>query len=102
MSEQAAAVFLERGRVALVDGTEYDPPAGSGCVRLNGTIPAIGSTPRVGFKPTRPQYAAGMRAEPSVSVPSAAAQYPAASAAAEPPLDPPGLHPGARGFSVRP
>lgn len=35
VSEQAAAVFLERGRVALVDGTEYDPHAGAGWARLN-------------------------------------------------------------------
>ena len=50
----------------------------------------------VGLKPTTPQQAAGMRIEPPESVPSAASASPRATAAAEPPLDPPAMRPGAR------
>ena len=46
--------------------------------------------PKVGFKPTCPHTAAGIRIEPPVSLPNAPAQQPATTAAAEPPLDPPG------------
>ena len=38
-----------------------------------------------------PQYAAGERIDPPVSVPSAPAQRCAATAAPEPPEDPPGI-----------
>ena len=38
--------------------------------------------------------------EPAVSVPSAPRQCPAASAAAEPPLEPPGIRPRSQGFDV--
>ena len=41
-----------------------------------------------------PQHDAGQRIEPPVSVPGAAATMPAASAAAEPPLEPPGTRVG--------
>ena len=40
--------------------------------------------------PTMPQSAAGWRMEPPVSLPSAHSASPAATAAAEPPLEPPG------------
>jgi DNA-binding LacI/PurR family transcriptional regulator len=43
-----------------------------------------------------PQYAAGIRIEPPVSVPSASAQAPAATSAAEPPEDPPEVRAGSR------
>ena len=43
-----------------------------------------------------------MRIEPPVSVPSAASARPAASAAAEPPLEPPDVRPGAAGFGTVP
>src|ERR1700742_567864 len=46
--------------------------------------------PYVGFKPTMPQNAAGWRIEPPVSVPVAPRQRFAATAAAEPPEEPPG------------
>jgi len=39
----------------------------------------------------RPQWEAGIRIEPPPSVPWASGRMPAATAAAEPPLDPPGL-----------
>src|SRR5258707_13326058 len=44
----------------------------------------------VGFMPPRPVRAAGWRIEPPVSVPTAPRQRPAATAAAEPPDEPPG------------
>ncbi len=43
----------------------------------------------MGFSPTMPQYAAGIRIDPPVSVPRAKSQTPAATSAAEPLLDPP-------------
>ena len=49
-----------------------------------------------------PQHAAGMRIEPAVSVPTASLTMPAAIAAAEPPLEPPGMRDGAAGFTTRP
>ena len=49
-----------------------------------------------------PQYAAGIRIEPPVSVPSASAQAPAATSAAEPPEDPPEVRAGSRGLRVSP
>ena len=37
----------------------------------SGKTPSIGTSPYVGFSPMTPQYAAGIRIEPPVSVPSA-------------------------------
>src|SRR5215470_11275813 len=45
--------------------------------------------PRDGFKPTRPHSLAGMRIEPPPSLACAIGTKPAATAAAEPPLEPP-------------
>ena len=58
------------------------------CVWLIGTIPLRETSPTVGFSPTRPFMDDGQLIEPSVSVPMAAAAMPAATAAAEPELDP--------------
>ncbi len=49
-----------------------------------------------------PQQAEGIRIDPAVSVPTESSTMPAATAAAEPPLDPPGLRDGAAGFTTRP
>ena len=49
-----------------------------------------------------PQCAAGWRTEPPVSVPSAAAIAPAATAAAGPPDEPPAIRVGSSGFRVGP
>ena len=68
----------------------------------SGKTPSIGTRPCVGLKPTIPQHAAGMRIEPPVSVPSAASHRPAASAAAEPPLEPPGMRSGSSGLTTSP
>ena len=59
-------------------------------------------TPFVGLSPARPQNAAGIRMEPPPSVAVAIAAMPAASAAPEPPLDPPGDQSVPHGFVVVP
>src|SRR5206468_12340525 len=72
--------------------------------------PAIGSPrsgpnetrPRDGFKPTRPHSLAGMRIEPPPSFACAAGTSPAATDAAEPPLEPPVERLGSHGFLVGP
>jgi len=65
-------------------------------------MPSVGTNPYVGFNPTTPQHAAGMRIEPPVSVPSAASARPRTSAAADPPDEPPGVSAGKRGFGTTP
>ena len=50
----------------------------------------LGVRPRLGLSPTRPQADAGMRIEPPPSLAWPAGAMPAATAAAEPPLEPPG------------
>src|SRR5580658_2784643 len=52
--------------------------------------------------PTTPQKAAGSRMEPPVSVPSAPKQRPAATAAAEPPEEPPAMRLRSQGLRVGP
>ena len=56
----------------------------------------------MGFTPTTPQSAAGWRIDPPVSEPSPSGAYPAATAAAEPPLEPPGTRDGSCGLRVGP
>ena len=61
-------------------------------------MPAFGSAlpgpsltrPRVGFRPTRPVYAAGPRVDPPPSLACAMGTMPDATATAAPLLDPPG------------
>ena len=61
-----------------------------------------GTRPYDGFKPYRPQNAAGIRIEPPASVPSATGPTPLATAAAPPPLEPPGVKLGSQGLRVTP
>src|SRR5512132_309636 len=68
----------------------------------NATRPKRLTRPYVGLTPTMPQKAAGCRTEPPVSEPSAMGTIPAATAAAEPPDDPPGTRSGLIGFFVGP
>src|SRR5207244_6544766 len=68
----------------------------------SGKQPSVGTRSNVGLKPTTPQQAAGIRIEPPESLPSAASARPAASAAAEPPDEPPAIRPGAIGFGTVP
>src|SRR5204863_3704061 len=58
--------------------------------------------PYVGFRPTTPVIDAGCRIEPPVSEPRAIATAPAATAAADPPLDPPGMRSVAQGLRTGP
>src|SRR5580698_10537245 len=67
-----------------------------------GMMPFRLISPTVGLMPTRPLIEAGETIEPSVSVPTATAHRLAASAAAEPELEPDGLRSSAYGFRVWP
>src|SRR5438094_10492846 len=58
--------------------------------------------PYVGFRPTTPHMAAGCRIEPPVSDPRATGVSPAATAAADPPLVPPGMRSSAHGLCAGP
>src|SRR3954447_21242212 len=58
--------------------------------------------PKLDFIPTRPLKAAGMRIEPPPSLAVANGTRPAATAAAEPPLDPPGVRLVSHGLRVVP
>src|SRR5208282_762752 len=58
--------------------------------------------PREGFRPTRPQWLAGIRIEPPPSLACATGTIPDATAAAEPPLEPPGERVRSQGLCVAP
>src|SRR5665213_1818457 len=74
------------------------------------TWPNIGSPasgawltrPRLGLSPTRPLCDAGMRSEPPPSLPWPTGTIPDATAAADPPEEPPGVWPVCQGFLVAP
>src|SRR5688572_32853454 len=53
-------------------------------------MPRFDTRPKVGLRPTTPFTEAGIRMEPAVSVPVAAMQRSAATAAPDPPDEPPG------------
>src|SRR4051794_41891129 len=63
---------------------------------------SFGTSPNVGFRPATPQNDEGIRIEPPPSVPSANGTIPAATAAPEPPLDPPGVRSRSHGLRVSP
>ena len=58
--------------------------------------------PWVGFKPITPDHEAGIRNEPPASLPVATGTHPAATAAAEPPDEPPGLRVASHGLPAAP
>src|SRR5271163_4356929 len=60
------------------------------------------TSPTVGFRPTMPLIEAGLTIEPSVSVPTATAHRFAATATADPELDPDGSRSSTYGFLVWP
>src|SRR5687767_14962098 len=68
----------------------------------NATSPQRLTRPYVGFRPTTPQSAAGCRTEPPVSEPMAAGTIRAATAAADPPDDPPATRVVSHGLRVTP
>ena len=67
-----------------------------------GRCPRPGMRPGVGLNEQMPVKCAGTRTEPPLSLPSPAAEIPAAMAADSPPLDPPGDRSRSHGFRVRP
>src|ERR1700694_2118846 len=75
-------------------------PSGEITDRPAGSTLALGTRSGEGRKPTTPQQDAGMRIEPPMSVPMATVAIPAATAAALPPLDPPGVMPARHGLLV--
>src|SRR4051795_12452733 len=78
--------------MAAVSRTERDttPCTAAPCIDSPFAGP-MGVSPRPGFRPTRPQHAAGMRVDPPPSLAPAHGMIPAATAAADPPEDPPGV-----------
>jgi hypothetical protein len=56
----------------------------------------------VAFSPTVPQYDAGIRIDPPVSLPIAMKTMSAATAAPDPPLEPPGIRSVLQGFRTGP
>jgi hypothetical protein len=78
-SSTAAASRTERDTTRSVMSPDMKSPKSG----------AIETRPREGLRPTRPQALAGMRIEPPPSLAWAIGTMPAATAAAEPPLDPP-------------
>ena len=68
----------------------------------NGDSGYAGTRPKLGFKPKLPQNAAGMRTLPAPSVPTESGPMPAATAAAVPPDEPPGVFAGFHGLRVMP
>jgi len=64
--------------------------------------PVRGTRPWVGFSPAVPQQWDGTRMLPPVSLPTSKAHSALATAAAAPPLLPPGLRSGSNGLRVRP
>src|SRR6478672_10824934 len=61
-----------------------------------------GVSPRPGLRPTKPQHAAGMRIDPPPSFAPAHGTMPAATAAADPPEDPPGVRCRSHGLRAGP
>jgi hypothetical protein len=59
--------------------------------RQAGTTPRVLITPRVGLSPTMLLNPAGTRPDPAVSVPREKVTRPAATAVADPELEPPGI-----------
>src|SRR5512147_1111131 len=70
--------------------------------QTSGALGPVGLRPRLGFRPTSPQFDAGVRMEPPPSFAFAAGTMRAATAAAEPPLEPLEVRPRFQGFRVGP
>src|SRR5215813_3812016 len=67
-----------------------------------GTTPPMSTRPGVGFRPTMLLKPAGTRPEPAVSVPREKLTRPAATAIADPELEPPGTYETSNGFRGTP
>src|SRR5687767_5960280 len=62
----------------------------------------VGTRPRVGLRPKIPLHDAGIRIEPPPSPPAPIGTIPEATAAPDPPLEPPGVRDGSQGFRAGP
>src|SRR5699024_3102553 len=71
-------------------------------LQANGKQPYLATRPGVGFNPTSPQAAEGIRMDPAVSVPRVVKLISAATAAPEPPLEPPGTLSAFHGLATGP
>ena len=80
-------------RTVRVTTPSIVPPA-----QLSPTIGPWLTRPRVGLSPTIPHSLAGIRIEPPPSLACATATMPLATAAADPPDEPPVLRPGSQGL----
>src|SRR5699024_1308671 len=74
------------------------------CARrqANGKEPFFATRPWVGLRPRSPHAAEGFRIEPAVSVPRVVKLISEATAAPEPPLDPPGTLSAFQGLATGP
>src|SRR2546421_4979359 len=91
-SRTAAVSRIDRVSTnSCVNGPQNSPNPGPGVVRA-----------RVGLRPTIPHAPAGNRMEPPMSLLWAPGTMPDATAAAEPPLEPPGLRVTSQGLCVAP
>ena len=75
---------------------------GESWLALMGTTPRVGTRPTVGLMPTTAFNDPGHTMDPSVSVPMASGERPAATAAPDPDEEPPALRSSAHGLPVRP
>src|SRR5690349_11034875 len=66
------------------------------------TLPCLGTIPNEGRNPYTPQKWEGMRIDPAVSPPTSNPVKPAATAAADPPDEPPGVFVTSHGLFVVP
>ena len=100
LTHSSTPAMIATARAAVATSGASEPMVSS--EMLSGTTPVVSIRLRVGLKPTTPQRPAGMRIDPPVSLPTAQSQTPAATAAAEPPDDPPAIRVGSRGFRTVP
>src|SRR5207302_6842237 len=77
-----------------------DRPSSPTTERPAGSTNLLGTLSGDGRRPTIPQHEAGMRIDPPMSVPIPTVAMPAATAAALPPLEPPGVMPSLQGLLV--
>ena len=91
-ARRAARPSRRTVRVSTPSTTRKDSPS-SGALEIR---------PRAGLSPTRPQQAAGMRIEPPPSLAWATGTMPEATAAAEPPEEPPGVRSRSQGLRAGP
>ena len=102
------------GTLRFDGGGELEATGGEASRTLRVNVPTVSSedanaispyrliSPYVGLNPTTPDSDAGCRTEPPVSVPSAQTASPAATAAALPPLEPPGTIDRSHGLCTGP